>query len=127
MPHTITLQHTVTVGGGPQIVASRALTLDAYDTLDVTIPADGAPHSVEVQPDDGAQLRLLTITAASYDPPLAWEADASGTTRQLDQPVVLAGASLTSLVGTPANAIAFTNGGPEDRTVRILVGRQAAS
>ena len=127
MPHAINVRLSVTVDQGPQIATSRTLELDAYDTLDVTIPADGNAHDVEVQPDDGAQIRLLALTASSYDPPLTWEADESGTQRQLDEPVVLAGASLASLLGSAANAIAFTNSGGTDQTVQILVGRQAVA
>lgn len=125
MPHAINVRLSVTVNQGPQMATSRTLQLDAYDTLDVTIPADDTPHAVEVQPDDGDQVRLLVITASSYDPALAWEADESGMARRLDEPVVLAGTSLASLIGSAGNTIAFTNDGDTDQTVQILVGRQA--
>ena len=125
MPHAINVRLSVTVSQGPQTATSRTLQLDAYDTLDVTIPADDTAHDVEVQPDDGAQVRLLVLTASSYDPALAWEADGSGVVRQLDEPLLLAGASLASLLGSAGNTIAFTNGGGTDQTVQILVGRQA--
>lgn len=126
MAHTINVRLTVTVDDGPQVTTSRTLQLHAYDKLDVTIPADGNPHAVEVQPDDGTQVRLLVLTASSYDPSVAWAAD-SGTSRQLDQPVSLAGESVASLLGTAGNTIAFTNGGGDDLDVQILVGRQATS
>jgi hypothetical protein len=125
MPHSINVRLAVTVDRGPRVTATRTVELDAYDTVDVPIPADGNPHVVEVQPDDGEQVRLLVLTASSYDPPLTWDADEAGTERQLDQPLVLAGQALTSLVGGPANSIAFTNPGDADQTVQILVGRQA--
>lgn len=125
MPHTIKVRLTVTVDRGPQVAASHVLELDAYDTLDVVIPNDGSAHGVEVQPDDGDQLRLLLVSASGYDPPLTWEADGSGTTHELDEPLLLAGESVAGLLGTPGNTIAFTNGGGDEVTVHILVGRDA--
>lgn len=127
MAHAIDVRVTVTVRQGPKVATSRTLELDAYDTIDVTIPGDGDAHEVEVQPDDGAQLRLLVLTASSYDATLTWEADASGNQRALDEPVVLAGQSLSSLLGGPANTIAFTNGTAADVDVQILVARQAVA
>lgn len=125
MPHTIKVRMTITVDGGPQVAASRVLEVDAYDTLDVVIPNDGNAHSVEVQPDDGDQLRLVLLSASSYDPLVTWEADGSGTTHALDEPLLLAGESVAGLLRTPDNEIAFTNGGGDEVRLQILVGRDA--
>jgi hypothetical protein len=125
MPHMIHVRLNVLVDKGPQAAATRVLELDAYDQVNVSIPNDGNPHDVQVQPDDGSRLRLLVLTATHYDPPLSWEADASGTTRQLDQPLLVAGESVASLLGGPGNTIVFTNGGGEEIRVQILVGRDA--
>jgi hypothetical protein len=116
---------TVTVDQGPQVAATRVLELDAYDTVDVVTPSDGAAHAVEVQPDDGDQLRLILRCATRYDPPLLWEADESETARQLDEPLLVAGESVASLLGGPGNTIAFTNGGEDEVRVQILAGRDA--
>lgn len=125
MPSRISVRQTVTVDQGPQVATSRTLDLDAYDTLDVTVPNDGAAHDVEVQPNDGSRLRLLLLTASRYDPPLTWEADGSGTARELDEPLLVAGESVASLLGAPGETIAFTNGGGDEVRVQILVGRDA--
>ena len=127
MAHEIDVRVTITVRQGPKVATSRTLTLDAYDILDVTVPGDGAAHVVEVQPDDGAQVRLLVLTASSYDADLTWEADESGTSRALDEPLVLAGQSLASLLGSAANTIAFTNATGTDVDVQILVAREAVA
>lgn len=125
MPHTIRVRLAVTVDRGPQVATTRTLDLDAYDTVDVTVPNDGAAHEVEVQPDDGNRLRLMLVSATRYEPALTWEADGSGTERQLDQPLLVAGESVASLLGGPGNTIAFTNDGDDEVAVHILVGRDA--
>lgn len=127
MPHAINVRIAVKVDRGPQVTTSRTFELDAYDTLSVTIPADGAAHVVEVQPDDGAQLRLLVVTASSYDADLTWDPDESGTARALDEPLLLAGESVSGLLGSAANTIAFTNGTSADVDVQILVAREAVA
>jgi hypothetical protein len=43
----------------------------------------------------------------------------------LDGPHVLIGAGAVALLGATQNSIEFTNGGSEDATVNILVGRDA--
>jgi len=121
MPEKINWTLNVQVVGGPKISASDTLEVEAYDKIEAVIPTGGSA-TVNVQPGTGAQ--FLLITASSYAN-MTYEVDASGTTVTLDGPHVLIGAGAVGLLGSTQNKFKFSNGGSEDVTVDILVGRDA--
>ena len=121
MPTTITYNFTANVSGGPSLTLSDSVDVEAYDEIVVTIPP-GSPTNVSVQPGSGGH--LLIITASDYAA-LTYTVDDVATVRTLDGPHILVGTGAVALLGDSQNEIAFTNGGSEDITVSILVGRDA--
>jgi hypothetical protein len=121
MPEKINWSLNVQAVGGPKISASDVIEVDAYGKIEASIPAEGSA-TVDVQPAAGA--RFLLITADSYEN-LTYEVDAGGTTVTLDGTHVLIGSGAVALLGSTQNQFVFSNGGGEDVTVHILVGRDA--
>ena len=121
MPNTITYSFTANVSGGPSLTESASLDVEAYDQIEVTVPAGGST-TVDVQPGDGGQ--LLVITASDYGN-ITYTVDSSSTIRELDGPHILVGSGAVALLGATQNSIQFSNGGGDEATVSILVGRDA--
>ena len=121
MPKTITYNFTANVSGGPSITASNTIDVEAYDHIEVTVPPS-TPTTVNVQPGSGGL--LLIITASTYSS-VTYTVDSSSTVVTLDGPHILVGAGAIALLGATQNDLVFTNGGSEDITVSILVGRDA--
>jgi hypothetical protein len=127
MPEQIQLTLQVQVSGGPQQFVSQALAVDAYDKLQVLIAAaNGGPavRAVEVQPGGAGQVRLLMVTASSYDPPLSYKVD-GGAAIDLDGPLLLVGAGAVGAFSATQSSFEFTNAESSPYTVDILVGRDA--
>ncbi|SHN53092.1 hypothetical protein SAMN05660350_00459 [Geodermatophilus obscurus] len=126
MSNEITVRASIAVAGGPTRSIHEALTLQAYDVVQVPVDA-GATRNVEVQPDDGAQLRLLLITASAYARELTYRVGPADDAPELrlDQPLLLLGESATALLGAAPTSMSFTNGTDEDVLVHIVVGRDA--
>jgi hypothetical protein len=121
MPTTITYNFTANVSGGPSITASNPVDVEAYDQIEVIVPSSN-PTTVNVQPGSGGQ--LLVITASTYEN-VTYTVDSTTTVVTLDGPHILIGAGAIALLGNTQNDLIFTNGGSEDITVSILVGRDA--
>jgi hypothetical protein len=101
-------------------------TSDAYDKVSVQLAAGDSDVDVELQPSSTAgDVRLLVITAGSYEAGVTFSADAGGTTLGLDGPVVLIGAGPVSLLADPPKTLRFANPAADPVDVEILVGRQA--
>ncbi len=121
MPESINWTLNVQVVGGPQVSASDAITVGAYDKIEAVVPSNGGT-TVNVQPGDGAQ--FLLITASSYEH-LTYQVDVSVTPITLDGPHLLIGAGAVSLLGATQNQFTFSNSDGGDITVSVLVGRDA--
>ena len=125
----------VEVAGASTMSAVYTLQAEAFDRIDVTVPAEasGTPGSVtvEVQPGGAGQVALLFITSASFphasdgSPELTYDVDGGGD-RSLDGPLLLAGPGSVELLGA-VNQIVFSNASDTDLAVHILVGRDATS
>jgi len=121
MPEKINWTLNVQVVGGPKVSAYDVIEVDAYDKIEAVIPASGSA-TVNVQPGAGA--KFLLITASGYEN-LTYEVDASGVNVTLDGAHVLIGSGAVRLLGSTQNQFKFSNGGTEDVTAYILVGRDA--
>jgi len=149
MPEKINWSLNVQVPGGPTIAFSRSLTVEAYDKIDVTIPAftpaaPGPPATpdtpgkatVSVQPSGTGKVQFLLITSSVYDDRLTYKVD-GGTAVELDAPQLLTGDGIVGLLGNTQKEFVFENAivdpDPKDATkkittpasVAILVGRDA--
>jgi hypothetical protein len=118
MPEKIGWTLSAQVAGGPKEVISGVLEVGAYDRVQAVVPAGGTT-TVDVQPGDGAQFLLV---AANRYTDLAYTVD-GGSAVALDGPHILVGAGAVGLLGATQNQFEFDNGGAEDVTVRVLVGR----
>jgi hypothetical protein len=126
MSETINWSVNLSVALGPRIAASGVQTMDAYDKISVQLAAAATDVDVDVQPSATAgDVRLLVITASSYDADVTFSADAGTTKFILDGPVVLIGAGPVRLLADPPQTLRFANPDANPVDVGILVGRQA--
>jgi hypothetical protein len=133
MSQSLSWSLDVAVINGPQFSQSQAATFDAYDKIDVVVPAAGAGNNpppgaatVEVQPGGAGQVQFLLLTSSVYDPLLTFKVD-GGAAVKFDAPLLLAGAGAVALLGATQKQFAFSNAlSPATAvTVSILVGRKA--
>lgn len=121
MSQTLNWSFKVQVAGGPTITLADALSVEAYDKIEVTVPGNGTA-TVNIQPADGA--KFLLISASDYAS-LTYVVDAGPNTVTLDGPHLLIGEGAVSLLGTTQNQIVFTNADPADVAISTFVGRKA--
>lgn len=121
----------VQVVGGPTFAKANSVPVDAYDKIEVTVPAGETDFEVQVGPTD-ADLRFLMVGVGGLT-------DASDLTYKvnsdtadeitLDSPVLLLlGGGAIGLLSSTASprTLYFSNGATaEDAEVEILVGRDA--
>jgi hypothetical protein len=128
----ITWSLNVQVASGPKITGTDTLEVDAYDTIEVTVPkktggVDGTA-SAEVQPLTPDKVKLLVITSSVYKD-LTYAVDGTGgaTGVKLDAQQLFVGAGAVGLLGVGGpKKITFTNAGTADALVQIFVGRKAS-
>lgn len=115
----------VQITGGPSISLDGAMTVDAYDMIEVVI-LDNATQTVEIQPSGvAAQVQLLMIRSDRYDEALFYKVGAEATEFKLDKPLLLIGKGAISMLGVAPDALHFTNASGENASIQILVGRDA--
>jgi hypothetical protein len=127
MSEKISWSFKAQVSSGPSASLSGEVTADAYDKIDVTIPASttmSSPVTVEVQPGTG--VTFLLITAVSYEGLSYKVGTGSGATEiTLDGPHILIGSGAVSLLVNTPDKFLFANTETTDAKVSILVGRDA--
>jgi hypothetical protein len=124
----------VIVAGGPKFAVSDTLQVDAYDTIDVTIPKKGDPGAgavkVSVQPGGEGTVQFLFIKSSLYDDKLTYAVD-GGSPVKLDAPQLLTGDGLVSLLNKTQKEFVFKNDVDPPKAaaaaVQILVGRNAGA
>jgi hypothetical protein len=120
----------VQIVDGPKISTAAAVDVDAYDNVEVTVPkhqnnADGTAI-VEVQPGAQNHVLFLLIKADTYkDSPLSYKVEGSNKSVKLDAQQMLVGAGAIGLLDGAPTKLTFSNTGPNDAAVRILIGRKA--
>ncbi len=127
MSNLITLRANVAIAGGPTATINRALDVEAYDVVRVSVTAGASDREVDVVPGEGSTLRLLVITASEYAPELTYRIGDSETAHRLDQPLLLLGRSIADLIGTDVDplSITFANTTSQDVLLTIITGREA--
>ena len=120
----------VQIDGGPRVASSGAVEVDAYDSIEVTVPKNtngtNGTATVKVQPGAAADVLFLLIQTDTYkNSPLSYTAENSTKSVKLDAQQTLIGAGATSLLDKPPTTLTFVNTGQTPAAVRILVGRKA--
>ncbi len=124
MSETIKWSFKAQVSSGPSLLLSDEITVDAYDKIDVSIPASTTtPLTIEVQPGEGTA--FLLITADSYKGLTYGVGETSTPSIELDGPHLLIGSGAVGLLVNTPDALRFTNTEATDAKISILVGRDA--
>jgi hypothetical protein len=129
---TVNYGFSIQVSGGPQIVASQAATIEAYDKIDVVVDPGAADLVVEIQPGAATQVRLLAISSTLYGSEISYKvADGGGDKGPytLDAPQFFSGGAV-GVFGVPPRTLKFSNahsaGDPAKKAaVQIFVCRDA--
>lgn len=120
----------VQVVGGPKILASDTIDVDAYDKIDVTIEPDASEKEVQIQPGDLGQVQFLLIKSDQYGDGLTYKVNAANDEIKLDALQVLIGDGAVGLFKGSPEKLLFTNNLVSDgdkipASIQILVGRKA--
>jgi len=132
----IIVNTNIAVPNGPAFAFHQALDVDAYDMIDVTVPAppDAAAtdKKIELQPGGAGQVQFIAIVSDWFGDKLSYKINKkTADVRVLDQPHVLSGAGAVSLFdnASPPTALFFTNATSgataKEAKVQILIGRDA--
>lgn len=120
----------VQVVGGPKILASDTIDVDAYDKIDVTIEPDASEKEVQIQPGDLGQVQFLLIKSDQYGDGLTYKVNAANDEIKLDALQVLIGDGAVGLFKESPEKLLFTNnlildGDKIPASIQIFVGRKA--
>jgi hypothetical protein len=63
---TINLALNVQVVGGPQVLISKAKSVEAYDSIEVSVIGGATDQSVEIQPGEASRVSFLLIQSNLY-------------------------------------------------------------
>ena len=133
MPESIIWSFNVQVSGGPKQSLAQTLSIDAYDVLNVTVPATGS-LDVAVQPSASGKVLFLLITSTPYDDgtgKLTYKSKITPAPTpappilNLDGPQLFANAGLINLLGSIQETFTFKNDLAHSASISILVGRKA--
>jgi hypothetical protein len=115
------------VAGGPRVMASDSLAVEAYDKIEVTVPKNGS-ITVDLQPSNADHVYFLLIRAADksmYSNLSHKPEDAPGAIN-LDAPLILIGNGAITLLTSTKKIEFFNSSTSDDAALSILVGRKAA-
>lgn len=134
---TINLALNVQVVGRPQALISQAISVEAYDKIEVTVKP-GDTLNVSVQPGGVGQVNFLLIKSSLADEKLSYVVNDGGTNKFPDKDRIMLdrgfhlylGTGGVSVFGIPPKAIEFKNDYAadtpnKDAAIEILVGRDA--
>jgi hypothetical protein len=119
----------VRIDGGPTKTLSDNLEVEAVDSLSITVPQTTSDKSIEVQPGDMEDIKLLYIKSnlhngISYK--LSNGTEDSGSI-SLDTDHILNSTEIVKLAGKDPRFIKFTNSSTsDDANIEILVARTAS-
>jgi hypothetical protein len=116
--------------GGPKFVANRVIAVEAYDIVEVTIPAGSTDVEVDALPGGSGSVCFLAVLSDWFGEDLSYKINsAANPARTLDEPHVFSGKGAVSIFDANPQKLFFSNAtsGPDskDAHVRILVGRDA--
>lgn len=119
---------TAQVQGGPKIVTTQNLEIDAYDKIEMDVANDGSGNTVDIQPGADTDVLLLVITSNLYGEDLTYKAKDGGSESSeipLTAPQIFSGTGAVGLMGVAPKQLVITNNLADAATVQVLVGRKA--
>lgn len=130
----VKLSINIAVNGGPTLAVNSTENVEAYDVIEVTVPAD-AKRTVQLQPAVAASVNLLLIQSDLYGSEITYTAtDGNSDSKTVDLlGPQLFGRGVLALFGTEMLSLKLANSHPvpaagapsRDAHVQILVGRRA--
>jgi hypothetical protein len=111
---------TVTATGGPQLTHSGVVEVEAYDKINIQVPA-GGDRVVDLGPGSAGRISCLAIVPTEPSATLTYKVGTD--TIKLDAPQFLVRGAV-DLTKNPAS-LKIANAGPSDAAVEILIGRDA--
>jgi hypothetical protein len=129
---TINWTLNVNIPGGPTISGSEQLTVQAYDMIELQIPAGTDAMEIHLEPSDNTKIKFLLIKAEPSGDSLTYivsdgttAVDGTSGAIVLDSPVhIYLGTGCVQTLPSPKN-LTFTNGSSVPVSLQILVGRDA--
>ena len=121
----------VQVVGGPKILASDTINVDAYEKIEVTIEPDASEKEMQIQLGESGQVQFLLIKSDQYGDDLTYKVnDPTKDAIKLDALQLLIGDGAAGLLEEAPEKLLFTNklvssGDKIPASVQILVGRKA--
>lgn len=128
MSHQINLSFDATVDGQTFVSSTRSFSANAYDSIDHTIAKDTTSEVTiaDVLPKKPKQVRVLLLTADIYGASLEFKFK-GGSLSPLEDPLLLFGPQVDTLLGQPGQNLIVKNGTGSDVRLRVLVGRQSSA
>ena len=129
MTESIQINTSVRFPGGLTVSDAQPVTVDAYDSVQVTIPKNTI-KTVQIQPAKTEQIKFLLIKADPYVPQLDYaprcsEKPAEYQWIKLESLQIFASAGLLSLLQKSPMALEVRNQSSQDTIIQVLVGRDA--
>ena|SRR2546423_5850467 len=126
----IIVSANVVVPNGPSFAFSQTLEVEAYDRIDVSVPAAPATTNKKVELLGGTgEVQFIAITSDWFGDDLTYKINsnaAATVARKLNQPHLFVGTGAVSLFDAAPKTLFFSNAAPgQDANVQILIGRDA--
>ena len=132
MPTTIRWKLNVEVQGGPKVLESKTVSVEAFDRIEVTVPdttTTPTPTEIAIQPGAAGKIKLLLIRSSVYSDDLIYQVhNTTGDEFVLNDVVFLTGKGNLDFLedGTaPLDKLFVTNTTGANVVIEIIVGRSA--
>jgi hypothetical protein len=120
---------SVQVAGGPQVSIPTTVEVEAYEKIEVTVPASKEDKPGSVRLSLGKQLNFLLIKSSWFSKEkqeLKYKIGEGGKEIQLDQPHLYLGEGAVSLFAAKdLETVTFTNSYKEEAQIEILTAGKA--
>ncbi len=125
MAETIKYSLSFQVVGGISLPISSEMAVDAYEKIQVAVPAGATDMTINLQPDGAHLAEFLLIKSSAYGDSLTYKVNTSTTSIVLNGPHVFIGNGAVSILNSSPTKLLFSNALTGDVTIDILLGRDA--
>ncbi len=126
MAETIKYSLSFQVVGGATIPVAGKIEPEAYEKIQVTVPAGATDLVTNLQPSGADLGEFLLIKSSAYGADLTYKVNEdTATAISLDGPHIFIGKGAVAILDSEPAQLLFSNGLTEDVTIDILLGRDA--